>query len=97
MGSLGERKFILSFIVLMMFTFSFSIRTADSQESGSEAVKLFERKCNLCHSVEKPKSKRKSMEGWRTTVMRMKNKNGCPLTDEEADVIINYLSEAYGK
>jgi hypothetical protein len=28
--------------------------------------------------------------------MRMKNTNGCPITDAEAETIINYLSEHYG-
>jgi hypothetical protein len=58
---------------------------------------LFESKCSICHSINRPKSKNKSKEGWEATVMRMKNKNGCPITDEEAKMIIDYLAEKYGK
>ena len=57
------------------------------------AEKLFESKCSICHSIDRPKSKKKSKEGWESTVMRMKNKNGCPITDEEAKMIIDYLAE----
>ena len=69
-----------------------------SSHEGKENVKqLFESKCSLCHSIERPKSKKKSKTGWETTVMRMKNKNGCPITGEEATMIINYLADNYGK
>jgi len=41
-------------------------------------------------------SKKKTKEAWKTTVMRMKNVNGCPITDDEAMIIIDYLAENYG-
>ncbi len=68
-----------------------------SEEGGRiNAEQLFERKCSICHSISRPKSKKKSKQGWTSTVMRMKNKNGCPITDEEAEAIINYLAEKFG-
>ena len=70
---------------------------ASSQGGEINAEQLFESKCSICHSINRPKSKTKSKEGWETTVMRMKNKNGCPITDEEAKMIIDYLAEEYGK
>jgi len=57
---------------------------------------LFESNCNKCHSLERPKSKKKTKDGWETTVLRMK-KNGATITDDEAKLIINYLSETYKK
>jgi cytochrome c5 len=69
---------------------------AASHEEKVNVEQLFESKCSLCHSIERPKSKKKSKEGWKTTVMRMKNKNGCPITDEEAQMIIDYLADKYG-
>jgi cytochrome c5 len=62
-----------------------------------DAKNLFESKCSLCHTIERPKSKSKTKARWEATVMRMKNKNGCPVSDEEAKAIIDYLSEKYGK
>ena len=70
---------------------------ASSQGEKINVEQLFESKCSICHSINRPKSKKKSKEGWETTVMRMKNKNGCPITDEEAKMIIDYLAEEYGK
>jgi hypothetical protein len=57
---------------------------------------LFEQKCGLCHSLKKPESKRKTAKEWEKTVMQMKE-NGCPITDEQATAIIQYLSQRYGK
>lgn len=70
---------------------------ASSHEKMMSAEQLFEGKCSLCHSIDRPKAKKKSKEGWESTVMRMKNKNGCPISDEEAMMIIDYLAEEYGK
>lgn len=70
---------------------------ASSNEGKDKVEQLFESKCSLCHSVDRPKSKKKSKTGWETTVMRMKNKNGLTITDEEANMIINYLADKYGK
>lgn len=61
------------------------------------AKELFESKCSICHSIERPKSKKKTRTGWETTVMRMKNSNGAPITDEEAKIIIDYLAAEYGE
>lgn len=60
-----------------------------------EAKSLFEVKCSLCHSLNRPASKKKSYDGWLSTVHRMKS-NGAPLTDEEAEIIAAYLAQEYG-
>jgi cytochrome c5 len=73
-------------------------QTLSSDKMGEmDAKNLFESKCSLCHTIERPKSKNKTKAGWETTVKRMKNKNGAPVTDEEAKAIIDYLSGKYGK
>ncbi len=69
---------------------------ASSHGGKVKAEQLFESKCSLCHTIDRPKSKKKSKEGWEATVMRMKNKNGCPINDEEAKMIIKYLADNYG-
>ncbi|GAB4259563.1 MAG: hypothetical protein Kow0092_07860 [Deferrisomatales bacterium] len=69
---------------------------APDEEALEKARGLFEAKCSLCHSIERPKRKRKTKEGWTRTVMRMKNRNGCPVTDEEAATIIDYLTAHHG-
>ncbi|GBD98527.1 hypothetical protein BMS3Abin07_00547 [bacterium BMS3Abin07] len=52
---------------------------------------------SICHSIDRPKQRKNQKKGWDATVMRMKDKNGCPITDEEAKIIIDYLAEEYGK
>jgi len=61
-----------------------------------EARALFESKCSICHPVSRPLGKTKDKAGWTATVTRMKNGNGCPITDEEAGVIIGYLTKIRG-
>ncbi len=69
---------------------------SSGESEKADSKQLFESKCSICHSINRPKSKKKSKQGWKTTVMRMKNKNGCPINDEEAKMIIDYLAEKYG-
>ena len=64
--------------------------------SGTPAKKLFEQKCSICHSIERPKSKVKTRKEWETTVTRMRNDHDAPITDDEARVIIEYLAKHCG-
>jgi len=89
-----KKTAVLLFVAMFL---AVSAVPAYSGEEAGNAKALFESKCGLCHSIERPKSKQKSKEGWEATVMRMKNKNGCPVSDEEAKAIIDYLSEKFGK
>ncbi|MGC8720097.1 MAG: hypothetical protein ACP5TY_08825 [Thermodesulforhabdaceae bacterium] len=82
---------VASFVFLMS-----SISTLKAvADDGAKA--LFESKCSVCHSIDKPKSKKKSQEEWRTTVFRMKAKPKASISDEEAAKIIDYLATYYGK
>ncbi len=60
-------------------------------------VQVFEKKCSQCHSIDRPKSKKKTADEWRATVKRMQSKKGSNITDSEAEIIIKFLSENYGK
>ena len=75
--------------------------------SGTPENVLFEQKCSICHSIERPESKvktrkenlkanQKEIEEWETTVTRMRNDHDAPITDDEARVIIEYLAKHYG-
>jgi len=67
---------------------------ARAQEDAGRS--LFEQKCSVCHAPDRAKAKKKDRAGWEKTVMRMKNVNGCPITDDEAKTIIDYLAKTYG-
>jgi mono/diheme cytochrome c family protein len=80
----------LSGLLFIVFSVTFVYSAEDSKA-------LFEKKCSGCHGSDRPKSKQKTAGEWQTTVMRMKNVNGCAITIEEAQIIIDYLTKAYGK
>lgn len=61
-----------------------------------DATALFESKCSACHSVNRPLGKTKDRAGWTATVTRMQKVNGCEITDEEAQTIIDYLARIRG-
>ena len=71
-------------------------RTAQaSAPKGSKA--LFEKRCSKCHELEKPLSLRLSKGEWATLVDSMKLKMFSGISDEEADIITDYLAATRGK
>ena len=90
-------KSILSLLIsIVIIGSSYGVVLAGEAEVPDPA-KLYEKECSRCHVIESSKSKKKSEKGWRKTVMRMKNTNGSTITDEEAEIIIRYLADKYGK
>jgi mono/diheme cytochrome c family protein len=60
-----------------------------------EAAKVtFEKRCSLCHTVDRPLGKNKDRAGWETTVKRMAGKKAFPAEDQE--IIIDYLTNIRG-
>ncbi len=57
---------------------------------------LFETKCSICHPLSRPLAQTMNRDGWSTTVTRMQKVNGCPITDEEAKAIVDYLVTVRG-
>ena len=53
--------------------------------------------CAVCHSLEYIPANAPAMDraGWQKTVQKMRERFGAPLTDQEAQVILDYLSAAY--
>lgn len=70
--------------------------TSAAAAAGDPGKALFEEKCKLCHGLDRPLDQRKDRIGWTTTVMRMKETNGCPISESEADQIIAYLARIRG-
>jgi len=87
---------IFALLILCTALLFFSSQYGSAEEKGNAKL-LFESKCGTCHSVEKPKSQRKTKGEWETTVMRMKNVNMAPISSKEAKDIIDYLATRYGK
>ncbi len=73
-----------------------AFQPAPSRADESKAKALFEAKCSICHSLSRPLGEHKDLAGWTKTVTRMQKQNGCPITDQEAKMIIDYLVSVRG-
>lgn len=93
----GERMGKAKLVALMAGVFFLAAGLGSAAEKEENAGKtLFEKSCGKCHGLERPKTKKKTRAEWETTVLRMK-KIGATVTEEEAKLIIDHLSEAYKK
>jgi hypothetical protein len=84
---------LFTLCAILPFFFLQHVSAGEEKDAGL----LFERKCGACHSIKKPKSKKKTKAGWEKTVMKMKNVHMAPISSEEARVIVDYLASNYGK
>jgi hypothetical protein len=82
--------------LILFLLFGFSGCTRENPTATPDGGVLYEEKCSLCHSLERPESKRMTYDEWHSTVLRMKNQNGAPITDQEAEVITEYLAATRG-
>jgi cytochrome c5 len=62
-------------------------------EAAGKAV--FEQKCLKCHKIAKFKEQENSRKDWVVILSRMQ-RGTCPMTDEELELLADYLAKAYG-
>ena len=62
--------------------------------AAEDGATLLEKRCSVCHSPDRAKSKHKTAEQWDATVTRMMKK-GAKLTGEEKQTLVDYLSKTY--
>ena len=60
--------------------------------SGEE---LLQDRCTRCHTLDRVQTASKSLAEWQTTVERMRTK-GAQLTEDEVQVLTEYLADTYG-
>jgi len=71
--------------------------TAWAGEFDLEAAKsTFEKRCSKCHTVDRPLKKNKDRAGWEKTVSRMVRYASGAISEDEAAVIVEYLSRVRG-
>ncbi len=80
-----ERKSIVYYLV--------KIRGIEEPEEIPEDQALFENKCSLCHSIDRPLFALKSIEEWPGIIQRMHGKDPDWISPGEAEIIQNYLIE----
>lgn len=84
------KTFLLFFILLTM-----SVSYAFDEK---QAKAIFESRCSICHSLELSLETRKTKEGWRETINRMRKKTaGNVISSEDVNIITEYLFRIRGK
>ena len=78
----------------LVFGFALSTVLVTGAFAIEDGATLLESRCSVCHSLERPKSKQKTPEQWEATVSRMMAK-GAKLTQEEKQILLDYLSKTY--
>jgi len=66
-----------------------------SAPAVSDGATLVQDRCTKCHTLERVTSAKKNADQWTQTVNRMIS-NGAQLTDQEKQVVIDYLAKTYG-
>jgi hypothetical protein len=57
---------------------------------------LTEARCGACHALDSMAMVRHTSLGWRLTVLRMRYLNGAEISAQDADVIVDYLTQTQG-
>lgn len=73
-----------------------TVTVPETDGPGGAGKALFEAKCPLCHDLGRPLGRTQDRDGWTATVKRMQQVNRAPITDEEANQIIDYLVKVRG-
>src|SRR4029077_2877898 len=63
--------------------------------SDPEAFRLMNRSCTRCHAIDKVQSSRKPADGWRVTLVDMRER-GAQLSDQELEQLVEWLGRVLG-
>jgi hypothetical protein len=63
--------------------------------SDPEAYRLMNRACTKCHELDRVQGARKSEEGWRVTLVDMRER-GAQLSDVELERLVEWLTRVWG-
>jgi len=68
----------------------------DADQKKMDGKTLFEQKCLKCHKPAKFKEQQNDKKGWELILSRMSRGN-CVLTDEEIEILSEYLAKEFGE
>jgi len=95
-------KKLLIGIVGVLFLFSLILvipgaiaQAKDEPSQDDPHKKLFETKCQKCHSMERVKEAHLTKEKAKETVEKMRKKEGANISKEDADSIYDYLGKYF--
>jgi cytochrome c2 len=69
---------------------TFAKLEAQSKILGLRSAKLFERKCSICHSLEKALHTLRDEESWKKTIQAMAKKKGSSITASDVSELVNF-------
>jgi len=96
MKSLSATLVFLFFaLALVPFLSVAAAQTTDAAPSPDPHQKIFETKCQKCHSLERVKEAHLTRDLVKPTVDRMKSKPGADISQTEADLLYEFLSEYF--
>jgi cytochrome c5 len=92
------RNSVLAFLCFVAAAAMQTLPNAFSEEQAKQVdgKTLFEQKCLKCHKNTKFKELASDRKGWVLTLSRMQ-RGTCAMTDDELEVLADYLSKAYGE
>ena len=83
---------ILPFVLMILIGLSFVDRTG-AQDGDARA--LFNKRCSKCHGLDRT-NRTETPDNWRKIVFEMKNKWFSGISDQEAEIIADYLANTKG-
>ena len=63
--------------------------------SDPEAIRLMNRSCTRCHAIDKVQGARKPADGWRVTLVDMRER-GAQISDLELEQLVEWLGRVWG-
>lgn len=92
------RNSISAFLCIVAAAAMLMLPNAFGEEKAKklDGKALFEQKCLKCHKNTKFKDLASDRKGWVLTLSRMQ-RGACAITDEELEVLADYLSKVYGE
>ena len=70
---------------------------APAVSAAAEGKALFEKKCGVCHGLDRATARHESKEKWAETVRSMQSKKADWISDAEASRIVEFLASEQGK
>lgn len=75
-----------------------SLTLGNAQADEPKGKQLFETHCSVCHGLDVPSTQRLNLADWRWVVSDMVKSYGASwITEEQQELISQYLAEAYGR
>jgi mono/diheme cytochrome c family protein len=70
---------------------------APAVSAVEEGKALFERKCSVCHGLDRATARTETKERWMSIIKEMQGKKADWIPDADAAKILEYISSTHGK